>query len=242
MHTTAKNSEKRKRVRPLQKWAELGKASCDFLVEQRDERSLAVHKCDIIEFCERINDDFLAASVWEKEAFFRRWKRQYGLTYRKISGASQILPQHYETLILEFRQKLWRMFQQTKYTHILVLDETSAPFEPLGRTSLERIGAKKDSIRTTNQEKVTATVMLATYLVTSTGICTKLPLQIIFSCQSSGKFVKQQVTQIENELNVDGCHIKACVTESGWQNEDTFKDYLQEVCQFVSWEQNSMVC
>lgn len=77
---------KTKKSRGFQKWKTLSEAALAYMLDLRDNKSLAVCKEDIITFCEGYSRRFRHTSEAAKEHFFQRWKNWHGLAYRRISG------------------------------------------------------------------------------------------------------------------------------------------------------------
>lgn len=153
-------------------------------------------------------NDFRASYGW-----IRRFMVRKDLSIRRRTTISQKLPEQYEEKILAFQRYVIALRKQHQYipSQIGNADQTPVWFDMPEGTTVNPVGERSVSIRTTGAEKQRCTVMLA---ITSDG--RKLPPYVIFKRKTMPKetFPKGIIVRVQ---------------ENGWMTDDLVVDWLNTV-------------
>jgi hypothetical protein len=178
---------KEKRKSQLYKYRALGEHLFKFFEAIRDAQgsvSRGLLEEYVLTLPEDTQLDLMEGRDKRRDEFFARWKRQYNLVYRNISGTTQFLPADYDEKVTKFKALLRSMYEAKKYTHFICGDETGVRFEEIAPRTLAVRGSKKVPIRTTGGERSMYTVFLASQVQLDNNgqvvITKKYPPQVIF--------------------------------------------------------------
>ena len=139
--------------------------------------------------------------------------KRHNLSIRTRTTVSQQLPDDYQEKLMLSRTYCTNKIndQKIKLKHITNMDEISLTFDILVNRTLKRTGSSAVSIRTTENEKSSLTVVLGCQVIGQ-----KLPPMVIFKRRTLPK-----------EKFPAGLIIKA--NPKGWMDEEMISDWLREV-------------
>ena len=152
-----------KRKVPLKMYKARGEKLHEFFMQVRDAHG-AVTRGLLEEFAAglppEITHTFMSKGAYRRDEFFSRWRKWYGIVYRRVTGVKQYLPHDHPERIRTFHSLLRSMYLNNRYTTIFCGDETGVRFEELPSVTMAPRGSQKVPIASSGQEKTIFTVFL----------------------------------------------------------------------------------
>lgn len=153
-----------KRRVPLKKYFDMGEQMHQFFIRIRDAHG-AVSR-DLLEsyalsLPEAIRKDYFSINESSRDDVWKRWRRWYGVVYRRISGVKQYVPGDHEQRIATFHQLMRSVWREHRNHVFFCGDETGVRMEDLPSVTLEHVGEKRVHIQTVGGDKAMFTVFLA---------------------------------------------------------------------------------
>jgi hypothetical protein len=209
-----------RRLQPLRKYRELFERAFDVYLQARDIL-LAVNTATLREYCAAKNDDFRSLSLRSQQKEMKVFKQHFGLTLRRRTGICQLVPQDSDQRVADYHRLLGSLHRASKFTHVVVCDETSVLRNPSSNTTLARRGEKHVTVRV-RDEKSSATVLLAAVHSINDDKTSLIRPQVIFvgSEGSRGRVLRDVTTR----------YCDVAVTENGWQTGRSFCQWVADHC------------
>lgn len=127
--TVSKGFGEVKRKRPLQKYVDMGKAMFKFFLEVREAHgavSRGLMESYMLSLPEDVRQEYFSITRSGQDEFWQRWRKFYGLTYRRFSGVKQYVPGDFETRLKVYKGLLRSMHQQHNFRIFVCGDETGS--------------------------------------------------------------------------------------------------------------------
>lgn len=153
---------------------------------------------------------FSASRGWAK-----RFMKRNGLTVRKRTTIAQKDPEQLFEKLVNFviYTSHARATEKISAANIIAMDETSLWFDIISNTTVETVGAKSVSLKSTGNEKAHATVILS-----AKGDGTKLQPYIVF---------KQAIREVKALSTTKQAIVVS--SRNGWMNDELTKDWLDRI-------------
>ena len=216
-------------VQPLKKYKALFEEAHRMYLAARDLYA-GVSMASVRSFCCSQSEDFrklLPKKQYESLAVF---KQHYGLSVRRVTGLTQLLPQNADARVAQFHLMLHNAYRESQPEQLILLDETAVWWNPSAATTLAPRGAKRVVIHADDEKKMSTALLWASCSVTSSGDIESptfgKPL-VIFKGTPGAK----QSTSVENKAHraVAGKDATVDVTANGWVTEEAFGSWLQSL-------------
>ena len=216
------------KLHPLLKYGELFEALYQMYLVAR-EMLLGVPISLARLWCCGQNESFAKLPQKAQYESLSVFKTHFGLSLRRTTGLTQLIPKDHEERVKTFYVKLRAQFCKIKPTNIVVMDETSVLWNPASDTTLATLGAKHVTIRCEDEKKASTALLCAKVSVKWTDnefeviSATHAAPFIIFKGMP-GATVYKQANEYANKVG----GIKVACTESAWMDGDTMKRWVNE--------------
>lgn len=177
---------------------------------------------DLVEKGEAATDSFVASNGW-----LEKFMSRYRLTLRRRTTVCQKLPHELLPKLISYVAfvRMLQLQNGYKLSSIYAADETAIWFDMVSETTVDTIGTKEISIRTTGHEKMRITVTL-----TACANGKKCKPFIIFKRRRPLPALEKAFSQLTIAYN-----------ENGWMDETLTAQYLKRTIGQISFE-NRLLC
>jgi hypothetical protein len=221
---------KHEKIRPLTKFGAVFDKAFDLYKKGR-EMLFAVTPLMIREYCMANDASFNTASLSSQRRALRRFKKHFGLSSRRPTGVTQILPTDAEARIEKYHHILGEEFSRRKPQKVCIGDETSVLWHAASPCTLAETGTKILKLAVKDEKKCSTAWLWGiadiSYDPTQDGVKVSFahgqPL-VIFKGQP-GKKVEKDAQAKAEESKLDA---RAVATANGWMNEDTFLAFINK--------------
>lgn len=223
-------------LQPFKTYKQEAEAAYEFYLKQRESLRAVTPQliigCIIAKF-----PAFSGTSPKAREKFMKRWREHYGLSIRRRSSVSQLLPVDYKERVANFHKMLGAEYAKQRPTRLLFLDETAVLWFPAAAATFEQRGVHSVRIFSENEKKQSTALLWASADLSYDGD------NVVYSNVVHGKpwivYVGTPDNERSNSVAADARAIQkemndsvVCkVTKSGWVTEDVFREFCQSLPQ-----------
>ena len=181
-------------------------------------------------YCCSKSADFKALPLKHQYERLREFKRHFGLSVRRVSGLTQLLPANAEEAFLDM---LRREYCRSPPQRVILLDETGVLWNPAAPTTLEKTGAKKVAVKVAYEKRQSTALLWASCDLRVQGeelIMENFyfgPPVVVFK-GTEGVAHKNSVETLVRQATA-GKPVTGAVSSSGWMTEPIFLRWLSSL-------------